>query len=403
MWNFDLNLDVNCHLTGFRIEFRPIDQPKWTAIDSVSPAGRIQLTQLVHQVKYLFRVAALTPPGRSPFTPVLGPELVLSVCDPPSEIAIVYVTDSILKLRWLEPVKLDKDLKVTRYDLEYWPASDPETSIVRCSTHERGIKLEKLRRDTIYNIRVAAVCGSAGSSPFSPTIEIATLEEAERVALVVREVSSLVQGSLTTGASSGIAVFAVPMRSEDSDKNAGTQRMMFGFPGLKFQRKTILVVGATGSGKTTLINGMINYILNVQWEDDFRFRLISEPEKTQAHSQTDLVTAYDLFHMKGSRVDYSLTIVDTPGFGDTRGLERDKKILEQIRQYFSRPEGIHPVCSFQFVCVFLFIYLFIDFATGIQQLEAVCFVVQASLPRLTPTQIYIFEVFQIFLEIYNIF
>ena len=211
---------------------------------------------------------------------------------------------------------------------------------------------------------MAAVCGSAGSSPFSRTVQIATLEEAEQDALILREVSWLAPGSLTTGTFARMAVTNVPVRAE-SDHNGGAQRMMFGFPGLKFQRKTILVVGATGSGKTTLINGMINFILNVHWEDDFRFRLINEPEKTQAHSQTDLVTAYDLFHMKGSRVDYSLTIVDTPGFGDTRGLERDKKILEQIRQYFSRPEGI-------------------------QQLEAVCFVVQASLPRLTPTQIYIF-------------
>jgi ABC-type multidrug transport system ATPase subunit len=35
-------------------------------------------------------------------------------------------------------------------------------------------------------------------------------------------------------------------------------------------------MGATGSGKTTLINGMINYIFNVQWEDTFRFQLIQE-------------------------------------------------------------------------------------------------------------------------------
>ena len=116
----------------------------------------------------MFRVAALTPPGRSPFTPVLGPELVLSLCDPPSKISSVYVTDSILKLRWLEPAKLDKDLKVTRYDLEYWPESDPETAIVRCSTYEKEIKLEKLLRATTYSIRVAAVCGSAGYSPFNP-------------------------------------------------------------------------------------------------------------------------------------------------------------------------------------------------------------------------------------------
>ena len=152
-WNFLLNLDVNCHLTGFRIEFRPVDQSEWTAIESTSAAGRIQLTQLIHQVKYFFRVAAVTPPGRSPFTPLLGPELVLSVCDPPSKICSVYVTDSIMKLRWDEPANLDKDLKVTRYELQFWPQSEPEASALRFTTQERGYKLEKLRRGTIYNIR----------------------------------------------------------------------------------------------------------------------------------------------------------------------------------------------------------------------------------------------------------
>ena len=95
------------------------------------------------------------------------------------------------------------------------------------------------------------------------------------------------------------------------------------------------MLGATGSNKTTLINAMVNYMMGVEWDDDFRFKLIDESaDKSQAHSQTDLVTTYDLYEMKDSRLNYSLTVVDTPGFGDTRGLEQDTNLMQQIQDYF---------------------------------------------------------------------
>ncbi|XP_016115457.1 uncharacterized protein [Sinocyclocheilus grahami] len=133
------------------------------------------------------------------------------------------------------------------------------------------------------------------------------------------------------------------------------------------ENKTIMMIGATGAGKTTLINSMINYILGVQWENDFRFVLIDEgKQKSQAESQTSKITAYQINHMDGFRVPFSLTIVDTPGFGDTRGISHDQKITAQIQEFFSARGGIDHI-------------------------DAVCFVVQASLARLTHTQKYIFD------------
>ena len=50
--------------------------------------------------------------------------------------------------------------------------------------------------------------------------------------------------------------------------------------------KTIMVVGATGAGKSTLIDGFINYIVNVEWGDEFRFSLVDLlPEEASKKSE----------------------------------------------------------------------------------------------------------------------
>ena len=134
------------------------------------------------------------------------------------------------------------------------------------------------------------------------------------------------------------------------------------------QQKVLLVVGATGAGKSTLINGMINYILKVEWKDSFRFKLITEEQQTQAKSQTKWITAYTLPKMEGSPVPYTLTVIDTPGFGDTAGLERDRAITQQIKEFFSKS------CQ-----------------DGIDHIDGIGFVTQSALARLTPTQRYIFD------------
>lgn len=71
---------------------------------------------------------------------------------------------------------------------------------------------------------------------------------------------------------------------------------------------------------------------------------------------------------KGSRLNYTLNIIDTPGFGDTRGIERDQRTVDQIRHLFSEPEP-----------------------KGVLELDAVCFIVKAPDARLTASQNYIFN------------
>lgn len=122
-----------------------------------------------------------------------------------------------------------------------------------------------------------------------------------------------------------------------------------------------MILGATGSGKSTLINAMANYILGVQWDNEFRFELITD----EASLSTQKLTAYTIHKMDSSSIPYALTVIDTPGFGDTRGLERDKEIISQIKEFLSN--------------------------WGIDHLDGIGIVTQASFARMTPTQRYIFD------------
>jgi hypothetical protein len=135
----------------------------------------------------------------------------------------------------------------------------------------------------------------------------------------------------------------------DTDTSTIIKRFAFGEPNQLMDRpcKTILFMGETGSGKTTMINAMINYVLGVEFDDDFRFKLIHEDVEggSQAHSQTQGVTAYDIHHQNGFRVPFSLTIVDTPGFGDTQGPERDNEITTAIHDFFKHQNGIQVLFS----------------------------------------------------------
>lgn len=88
----------------------------------------------------------------------------------------------------------------------------------------------------------------------------------------------------------------------------------------------------------------------------------------QAVSQTEWITVYKIYPTEGSRLSYTLNIIDTPGFGDTRGIERDNAIIDQIRQLFSATGD-----------------------KGVLFIDAVCFIVKAPDARLTVVQKYIFS------------
>ncbi|XP_072309445.1 uncharacterized protein [Eucyclogobius newberryi] len=131
---------------------------------------------------------------------------------------------------------------------------------------------------------------------------------------------------------------------KESNEESKLRRFSHGVCDHSHLNKTILLVGATGAGKSTLINALVNFVIGVKFEDRVWFEVVSdEKDRSQSESQTSAVSVYDVFGFEGNTVTYSLTIIDTPGFGHTEGLEKDQMIIKFLQGLFCNSDGVDMI------------------------------------------------------------
>ncbi|CAG8589832.1 3567_t:CDS:1 [Funneliformis mosseae] len=127
----------------------------------------------------------------------------------------------------------------------------------------------------------------------------------------------------------------------------------------------VLLLGETGVGKSTFINAFVNY-LNFETLND---ALSGDMEVLIPSKFTTMDKEYNMQEIKVGNKDsnenvdntgmsatqgcqsYSfplhdicVTLIDTPGIGDTRGTEKDMENFENILKYISDYEDLHGIC-----------------------------------------------------------
>jgi hypothetical protein len=175
----------------------------------------------------------------------------------------------------------------------------------------------------------------------------------------------------------GVRVFKVPIVVTAQEDDGGIRICVVGPQGQMARTELcILILGQTGSGKTTFLNGIVNWLYGVEWTDDFRFKIITPEDeglaagvaRNQSQSQTDIVSCYRFAYQTEFPIPNSVMVLDTPGFGDTRGITLDRRTVHRLEMLF-KSQG----------------------RCGINTIDAVAFVVPSCLARLDGCQRYIFD------------
>ncbi|KAI1213276.1 uncharacterized protein F4807DRAFT_257179 [Annulohypoxylon truncatum] len=111
------------------------------------------------------------------------------------------------------------------------------------------------------------------------------------------------------------------------------------------QDKTMVAVfaGSSGHGKSTEINAFISYLLGSDPSDPARLMVIDDRGAKQSQSVTQYVTCYRIRPLSPLFEGKTLLIVDTPGYGDSRGIERDAFVTAAMSDFFRTIEHVNAI------------------------------------------------------------
>ena len=105
-----------------------------------------------------------------------------------------------------------------------------------------------------------------------------------------------------------------------------------------------MLVGQKGSGKKTLLNSFLNFLMGIKYEDNFRYKFILENENQK--DGRNLTSQVNIYNIRPTLENVpNIRIINTPGFGDTIGLDNDSKINDMIKDILTNEyDSITAIC-----------------------------------------------------------
>ncbi|XP_038077142.1 uncharacterized protein LOC119744989 [Patiria miniata] len=375
-WTSPTKIGPGVKLKEYFIKYAEVEEQqsqipewKWKQVWTYSLHEEYKLSGLLPNRTYISRVVLVLEDDYITQSEPSVPFTTLPA-GPPTDVTVEQTSATDIKVSWSKPTLISQQKAIKHYRIDYQivgVTNNVEQKEVNTSDDSLTSTIKDATPETKFKIWVTAVCGEEDKLGESSKVVSFTTKKFLKHEIKVNA-KTLQPGNKKNGKP---CILKFPLK--EVCRRPYCQSFSFGEPPKMqgVEHKVIMVVGVTGSGKSTLINAMANHILDVDRKDDFRFKMVDVDEargSSQAHSQTQIITSYTIYRNNYLSLPYTLTIIDTPGFGDTHGIERDKAIKGHIEQFFLDAES-----------------------HGIDHIDAIGFVVKASDSRLTTTHMFLFD------------
>eukprot|EP00063_Salmo_salar_P066337 XP_014041172.1 PREDICTED: uncharacterized protein LOC106594338 isoform X2 [Salmo salar] len=273
----------------YLIEYCIDEKDGWSSEKTSESDAAYTVSGLLPSTEYKFKYRAVCSAGLGPDSEVSNIIRTLPSCPPGKPEIKAYSSE--LMVCCPMPSVIGQGVKIQNYVVEYKEVpteeSEEEAEWMKRTSKDNVCIITGLQSLTKYTVRVRYNCGEAGISKWSTPVIIATLSKTTRLADDVKE-------KIELKLSGSPSVYEIPM--ETIQTVGKIVRLRFGEQSSR-TRRTIYLVG----DKDQVVTLMINYILGVQWENGFRFKL------PQVNKESTMI--YEINYQDGFQIPFSLTII----------------------------------------------------------------------------------------------